>query len=87
LESARRQREDVGWQGLVRLYETMRPRDAATIFNELAMPTLIEVVDRMKESKAAPIMAAMVPDKARDVTTQLSRLRLARSAAPGAANP
>lgn len=87
LETARRQREDAGWQGLVRLYETMRPRDAATIFNELAMPTLLEVVDRMKEAKAGAIMAAMVPDKAREVTIQLSRQRLERSAAPSAANP
>ena len=38
LEAARQQREEAGWQGLVKLYETMKPRDAAVIFNDLQMP-------------------------------------------------
>ena len=68
--AARKEREDASWQGLVKLYEAMRPRDAATIFNELEMPVLLQVVDRMKEAKAAPVLAAMQPDKARDLTAQ-----------------
>ena len=40
LDSARKQREDAGWQGLVKVYEMMKPRDAATIFNDLDMPVL-----------------------------------------------
>lgn len=87
LEAERRRQEDAGWQGLVKLYETMKPREAATIFNELAMPTLLEVIDRMKEAKAASIMAAMTPDKARDVTTQLAKLRMARVGSPSASRP
>jgi len=84
LEAAHRQREDAGWQGLVKLYETMKPRDAATIFNELQMPVLLSVLDRMKEAKAAPIVAAMNPDKARDVTARLAETRTRREN-PGAA--
>ena len=53
------------WRGLVKLYESMKPRDAAAIFNELDMPVLLQVLDRMKEAKAAPVLAAMQPDKAR----------------------
>ena len=75
LDSARKQREDTGWQGLVKLYETMKPRDAATIFNDLDMPVLLQVVNRMKEAKAAPVLAAMQPDKARDLTTKLAQMR------------
>jgi flagellar motility protein MotE (MotC chaperone) len=78
LEAARQEREDTSWQRLVKLYETMKPRDAATIFNELEMPVLLQVVDRMKEAKAAPVLAAMQPDKARDVTTQIAKLRTGR---------
>jgi flagellar motility protein MotE (MotC chaperone) len=78
LEATRQEREDTSWQRLVKLYETMKPRDAATIFNELDMPVLLQVVDRMKESKAAPVLAAMQPDKARDVTTQIAKLRSGR---------
>ena len=44
LEAARKEREDVSWQGLVKLYEAMKPRDAATIFNDLEMPVLLQVV-------------------------------------------
>jgi flagellar motility protein MotE (MotC chaperone) len=45
LDAARKEREDAGWQGLVKLYEAMKPRDAATIFNDLEMPVLLQVVD------------------------------------------
>ena len=78
LEAGRQQREDASWQGLVRLYEAMKPREAAVIFNDLALPTLLQVMDRMKDAKAALVVAAMNPDKARELTTQLARLRLNR---------
>jgi len=75
LDASRRQQENTAWQGLVKVYETMKPRDAAMIFNDLGMPVLLAVIDRMKEAKAAAILAAMLPDKARDVTTQLAQVR------------
>jgi flagellar motility protein MotE (MotC chaperone) len=78
LETARTEREDTSWQGLVKLYEAMKPRDAATIFNDLEMPVLLQVVDRMKEAKAAPVLAAMQPDKARDLTGKLAQMRTQR---------
>jgi len=75
MDASHRQQENSAWQGLVKVYETMKPRDAAVIFNDLGMPVLLAVIDRMKEAKAAAILAAMVPDKARDVTTQLALVR------------
>jgi flagellar motility protein MotE (MotC chaperone) len=75
LEADRRRQDDASWQGLVKLYETMKPRDAATIFNDLAMPVLVQVMDRMKDAKAAAILAAMDPDKARLLTQELAKLR------------
>jgi flagellar motility protein MotE (MotC chaperone) len=78
LDATRQEREDANWQGLVKLYEAMKPRDAATIFNELDMPVLLQVVDRMKETKAAPVLAAMQPEKARDVTARLAGMRTRR---------
>jgi len=87
LEAARKQREELGWQGLVKVYETMKPRDAAAIFNDLQMPVLLPVLDRMKEMKAAPILAAMNPDKAREVTAELARLRTSRNAQTEPATP
>jgi flagellar motility protein MotE (MotC chaperone) len=83
LETARKEREDASWQGLVKLYEAMKPRDAATIFNDLDMPVLLQVVDRMKEAKAAPVLASMQPDKARDLTAKLAQMRTQRDGQTG----
>jgi len=83
LEASRKEREDASWQGLVKLYEAMKPRDAATIFNDLEMPVLLQVVDRMKEAKAAPVLAAMQPDKARDLTAKLAQMRTQRDGPAG----
>lgn len=83
LDAAQKQKEDAGWQGLVKLYEAMKPKDAATIFNELSMPVLLQVLDRMKDVKAAAVLAAMSPDKARDVTAELAQLRTGRDPASG----
>jgi flagellar motility protein MotE (MotC chaperone) len=87
LEAARKQRDDANWTGLVKLYESMKPRDAATIFNDLDMPVLLQVVDRMKEQKAAPVLAAMQPERARQVTSQLAALRGRANAVPAATKP
>ncbi|WP_207476449.1 MotE family protein [Arenibaculum pallidiluteum] len=56
---------------LVKIYETMKPKEAALIFQELDMPVLLSVLQRMKESKSAPILAAMEPVRAKEVTSQL----------------
>jgi flagellar motility protein MotE (MotC chaperone) len=80
LDAAQRQKEEAGWRGLVKLYEDMKPKDAATILNDLSMPVLLQLMDRMKDAKAALVMAAMNPDKARDVTAQLAQMRTGRDA-------
>ena len=80
LEQGREQRDDASWGGLVKLYETMKPRDAAAIFNDLDMNVLLGVVDRMKDAKASLVLAAMQPDKAREVTIKLAALRTKRAA-------
>jgi flagellar motility protein MotE (MotC chaperone) len=56
---------------LVSMYEAMRPTDAADIFNGLDMDVLIDVLQRMREQKSAPILAAMEPERARMVTAEL----------------
>lgn len=75
LDRAAREREDSNWANLVRIYENMRPRDAARIFDDLDMPVLIEVVARMKQRSVAPILAGMQPDRAQRVTTELAARR------------
>lgn len=79
LEAGRGEREDAAWRGLVRTYETMRPRDAATIFDDMEMPVLVQILDRMGERRAAPVIGAMRPERARTVTSELARHRTQRT--------
>ncbi len=62
---------------LVKIYESMKPAQASAIFNELDLPILLEVIDRMSERKVAPVLALMDPKKARDVTQELAAMRQA----------
>jgi flagellar motility protein MotE (MotC chaperone) len=81
MEADRAAREEAGMRGLVKLYEGMRPRDAAVIFDELEMPVLVRLMDQMREAKAAPVMGAMRPERARMLTAELARLRAGRVSA------
>ena len=62
-------------QSLVKIYENMKPKDAARIFEELDMAVLLAVVERMKERKTAPILAKMNPLKAKAITIELAQRR------------
>lgn len=62
-------------KSLVKIYENMKPKDAARIFEELEMEVLLKVAERMKERSLAPIMAKMNPVRAREVTVELDQLR------------
>ncbi len=77
---------------LVKIYEAMKPKEAATIFNTLDMDVLLSVVSRMNERKTSPILASMDPEKARIVTIKLAEMRKlpdapAAPAAGGSAAP
>ena len=67
--------EDNKMRSLVKIYENMKPKDAAKIFEQLDMPIMLEVVERMKEQKVAPILAEMDPAKARTITSELAQRR------------
>ncbi len=67
--------EEAKMQSLVKIYENMKPKDAAQIFEELDIDTLLMVAERMKERKLAPVMAQMRPEKAKDMTVELTKIR------------
>lgn len=56
---------------LVRIYENMKPKQAARIFEELDIEILIDVAERMNERKFAPILAQMNPERAKTVTVEI----------------
>lgn len=66
---------DAQMKSLVKIYESMKPKQAARIFEELDMDVLLEVIERMKERKSAPILAQMNPQRAKTVTLELAQRR------------
>ena len=72
------EKEKVELKSLVKIYESMKPKDAAQIFDEMEMEIMLEVVDLMSERKAASILALMNPIKARDLTVDLAERRRIR---------
>ena len=62
-------------KNIVKIYEIMKPQEAARIFEQLDMPVLLDVVEHMKEAKAAPILANMQPQKAKALTLALAERR------------
>lgn len=59
-------------QKLVKVYESMKPKEAAKIFNDLQIGVLVEMTLNMKESRLAAILSEMKPEKARELTSILA---------------
>jgi|GEM_PF-671848 len=59
-------------KSLVKIYEGMKPAQAAKIFDTLDMDILLAVIGHMKEKKSSSILEYMSPDKARTVTIKLA---------------
>ena len=69
------EQEEQRLQSVVKIYETMKPKDAAKVMERLDMPILLDVAERMKTAKMAAIMAEMDTSRARAVTTELATRR------------
>lgn len=59
-------------ESLVAIYEKMKPKDAARIFNSLDMDVLLDVSVLMKESKLAAILGKMSGARAQELTVELA---------------
>lgn len=65
---------------LVKTYSSMKPKDAARIFEGLNDEVLIPVAQKMKSDALAPVLAAMSPGAAQKLTVKLaSRLDLPKT--------
>ncbi|MDD3029604.1 MAG: hypothetical protein PHS57_04915 [Alphaproteobacteria bacterium] len=60
-------------ENLVKIYETMKPDEAARIFETMDMPVLLGVIQRMKPARTALVMAKLAPEKAKEITIALTR--------------
>ncbi len=60
-------------KNVVIMYETMKPKEAARVFDRLPVEVLLSVVTQMNSRKMAEILAAMTPENAEKLTVALAR--------------
>jgi len=75
---------------LVDVYQRMRAKDAAAVFDALDQDVLVEVASRMRQANLAEVMGKMSPARARQLTIWLAHERgvdVAALTAPAAAAP
>jgi flagellar motility protein MotE (MotC chaperone) len=69
-----RDKEDAQrFKSIVTMYENMKAKDAARIFERLDMKILVEVATQIKPAKMSEIMAQMPPEAAERLTVELAR--------------
>ncbi len=71
-QTAKVQETNLQFASLVKLYEQMKPKDAARIFEKLDMSVQLAVATRMKEQRMAAIMASMSAESARALTMEMA---------------
>ena len=59
---------------LVRVYEKMKPKDAAAVWEGLDTEVLLKIAQKMKEQPLSLILAKMSPERAREVTRRLAEI-------------
>ena len=72
LLDTQKEQEQERVESLVKIYEGMKPKDAARIFDTLDIDILVTVLSKMSERKVSPVLAAMNPEKVRTVTIMLA---------------
>jgi flagellar motility protein MotE (MotC chaperone) len=64
--------EAARFKGLVTMYENMKPRDAAKIFDRLELGVLLEVASLINPRRMSDILAQMAPETAEHLTVELA---------------
>jgi len=70
--SKKDEEEAAKFKSLVGMYENMKAKDAAKIFDRLNMRVLIEVVNAMNPRRMADILGQMTPDVAERLTIEIA---------------
>jgi len=61
------------FKGIVTMYESMKPKDAAKVFDQLEMPVLFEIASQIAPRKMSDILGLMSTDVAGRLTVELAR--------------
>ena len=71
--SAENSADNPKMKNLVIMYEGMKPKEAARIFEKLDATVLVGIARAMKPVKLAEVLAVMNPDAAQQLTVELAR--------------
>jgi flagellar motility protein MotE (MotC chaperone) len=61
------------FKGIITMYEGMKPKDAAKVFDRLEMPVLFEIASQISPRKMADILGLMAPEVAERLTVEMAR--------------
>jgi flagellar motility protein MotE (MotC chaperone) len=64
--------ENARFKSIVTMYEGMKPKDAAKVFDRLEMPVLIEIASQIAPRKMSDILGLMSPEAAERLTVELA---------------
>ena len=70
--SAREKGEAQQLKSIVSMYENMKPKDAARIFDRLELKILVEVSTQMNPRKMSEVLAQMTPEAAERLTVEIA---------------
>jgi flagellar motility protein MotE (MotC chaperone) len=65
--------EAARFKGIITMYESMKPKDAAKVFDRLEMPVLYQIASQIAPRKMSDILGLMSPDAAERLTTEMAR--------------
>src|SRR5438128_947028 len=61
------------FKGIITMYEGMKPKDAAKVFDRLEMSVLYEIASQIAPRKMSDILGLMQPEAAERLTVELAR--------------
>ena len=61
------------FKGIITMYEGMKPKDAAKVFDRLEMSVLFEIASQIAPRKMSDILGLMSPDAAERLTVEMAR--------------
>ena len=61
------------FKSIITMYEGMKPKDAAKVFDRLEMSVLIEIASQIAPRKMSDILGLMTPEAAERLTVELAR--------------
>ena len=65
--------EAARFKGIVTMYESMKPKDAAKVFDRLEMSVLFEIASQIAPRKMSDILGLMSTEAAERLTIELAR--------------